>query len=231
MKAISNDVPICDSKGLHSLRLLPHFDVLKAHLDSLEAQPLATFHKPPHLGDLSAGMEALEEACQMKCDSDRLTGMVNDWPQDWRIRVRVSYERMSAALWKVAREFDVRGYGLVLREKLTSKWCECGCSTDHLGEVCERTVREDESQRGSIVGQLKRKEWDGRGNGVLGWETEEEEDLWDMELDFGGVDPEEGGEEDTEASMTIAEAMEWRFLKAEREKELVSVLTICVLKL
>lgn len=159
---------------------------------------------------------------------------------------------MASTLWKVAREFSPSGYGLLLREKLTEKWCECGCSTDHLGEVCERTVREgeasecgsgsgsgsggmSEAEMGKGKGKGKKREWDGRGNGVLGWETREEEDVWDLDLDFGG-EPDsksasgEDGEgregpnllEDTEASMTIAEAMEWRFLKAEREKELVS---------
>ena len=55
----------------------------------------------------------------------------------------------------------MRGYGIVLREKLTTKWCDCGCSTDHLGEVCERTVREDEEDSGIRPG--KEREWDGRG--------------------------------------------------------------------
>ena len=64
-------------------------------------------------------------------------------------------------MWRVAREFDVRGYGLVLRQKLVEKWCECGCSTDHLGEVCERTVRADEEESGVRAG--KEREWDGRG--------------------------------------------------------------------
>ena len=43
---MSNDVPICQKKGLHSLRLLPHFTALKAHLDSLEAMPPVSFAKP-----------------------------------------------------------------------------------------------------------------------------------------------------------------------------------------
>ena len=75
--------------------------------------------------------------------------------------MREGYERACATLWRVAREFDVRGYGLVLRQKLVEKWCECGCSTDHLGEVCERTVRADEEESGVRAG--KEREWDGRG--------------------------------------------------------------------
>lgn len=138
-------------------------------------------------------------------------GAAAEWDPDWRERVHVAYERLAQTLWGVAREFDVRGYGLVLREKLTGKWCECGCSSDHLGEVCERTVREDEGERAKAG---KYREWDGRGWGVFGWETEEEEDVWEVDLDFGGS--EKGAEE-----MTISEVMEWRYLKAEREKEQV----------
>jgi len=54
----------------------------------------------------------------------------------------------------------------------------------------------------------------------LGWETEEEEDIWDIDLDFGGSDSEEG--EGLGSEMTIAQMMEIRFIKAEREKEFVS---------
>ena len=80
---------------------------------------------------------------------------------DWRTKVRVGYERLVDTLWTVASEFDVCGYGIVLREKLTTKWCDCGCSTDHLGGVCERAVREEEEQSGTRLG--KGREWDGRG--------------------------------------------------------------------
>ncbi|KAF8987216.1 hypothetical protein BDQ17DRAFT_574134 [Cyathus striatus] len=48
--ALSNNVTICHKRGLHSLRLLPHYPLLKAHLESLESMPPATFSKPPHLG-------------------------------------------------------------------------------------------------------------------------------------------------------------------------------------
>ena len=135
---------------------------------------------------------------------------------DWRIKLKLGYERLVDTLWRTAREFDVRGYGLVLREKLTTKWCDCGCSTDHLGEVCERTVREDEEEAGKRAG--KEREWDGRGSGVWGWETEEEEDVWDCRLDFGGLEADEcEGIDD----MSIGELMEWRYIKAERAKEKV----------
>jgi hypothetical protein len=162
----------------------------------------------------------LEDACELKYRSSNKAGMPpNDWSDvEWRPKVRLGYERLSQTLWRVAREFDVRGYGLVLREKLTTKWCDCGCSTDHLGEVCERTVREDEEESKANVG--KRREWDGRGSGIFGWDTAEEEDIWEVDLDFGGLEPEESGD-GLDGEMTISELMEWRYLKAEREKELV----------
>ncbi|KAJ6578078.1 hypothetical protein B0H19DRAFT_575094 [Mycena capillaripes] len=212
--ALSNNISICKKRGLHSMRLLPHYAALKAHLDALEAMPAASFAKPPHLGSLQEGHAALEDACALKYASARAT----EWAApDWRDKVRVGYEKLAQTLWRVAREFDVRGYGLVLREKLTSKWCDCGCSTDHLGEVCERTVREDEEESGVRLG--KQREWDGRGSGVYGWETEEEEDIWEIGLDFGGMDPEECEDGGIESEMTIGELMEWRYIKAEREKE------------
>lgn len=222
---MSNNVPICAKRGLHSLRLLPYYPALKAHLDTLEALPVPTFSKPPHLGSLKEGQDALEDACELKY------GRINDMPahpdwddsSNWREKVRYGYEKVSQTLWRVAREFDVRGYGLVLREKLTTKWCECGCSTDHLGEVCERTVREDEEESGVRLG--KQREWDGRGSGVYGWETEEEEDIWEIDLDFGGMEPGQdqdmGGVKLKESDMSIGEMMEWRYLRAEKEKEKV----------
>lgn len=117
---------------------------------------------------------------------------------------------------------------LLLREKLTGKWCDCGCSTDHLGEVCERTVREEEAncsahRRKTRAG--KEREWDGRGIGVFGWNTLDEEDLWEVELDFGGWDGspvfpgDNAGYDGAEDPMTVSELMEWRYVRAERSKE------------
>ncbi|KAF8813555.1 hypothetical protein BYT27DRAFT_7181119 [Phlegmacium glaucopus] len=216
--AISNNVPICNKLGLHSLRLLPYYSALKAHLDALEEMSPPSFTKPPHLGSLQEGQEALEDACELKFGAwlHRFAPAHAEWEGDWRAKIRFGYEKLSQTLWRVAREFNVHGYGTVLREKLTTKWCDCGCSTDHLGEVCERTVREDENESGVRIG--KQKEWDGRGSGVYGWETAEEEDIWEVDLDFGGLDPDEcaGG---VDAEMTIGEMMEWRYLKAEQEKD------------
>ncbi|CAK5280717.1 unnamed protein product [Mycena citricolor] len=171
-------------------------------------------HFPPHLGSLQEGQDALEEACELKYASG--SARPPEWAGDWRMKIRVGYEKLSQTLWRVAREFDVHGYGVVLREKLTHKWCDCGCSTDHLGEVCERTVREDEEESGVRPG--KQREWDGRGSGVFGWETEEEEDVWELGLDFGGVEPEDCFD-GPESDMSVGELMEWRYIKAERQKE------------
>lgn len=155
-KALSNNVSICSKRGLHSLRLLPHFPALKAHLDDLEALPTAAFTKPAHLtSSMEDSIGYLETGLKRKKFKTGAT-----W-RDWEKKIRVGYERLTDTLWNVSREFDVRGYGLVLREKLTAKWCDCGCSTDHLGEVCERTVREEEEESGVRSG--KGREWDGRG--------------------------------------------------------------------
>lgn len=152
---MSNNVHICHKNGLHSLRLLPHFEALKAHLNVLEAMPVACFEKPTHLPSLDESLDLLEDDINHKRDRSKAA-----W-DDWRYKLRIGYEHLSETLWNVAQEFDVRGYGIILREKLTTKWCDCGCSTDHLGEVCERTVREDEEDSGIRPG--KEREWDGRG--------------------------------------------------------------------
>ncbi|KAL5504143.1 hypothetical protein ACEPAH_8216 [Sanghuangporus vaninii] len=208
--ALSNNVSICQKRGLHSLRLLPHFQSLKAHLDNLEAMPLATFTKPTHLRSLENNILLLED------DLDRTQTKTGPAWDDWKSKIRIGYERLIDTLWQVSREFDVRGYGLVLREKLTTKWCDCGCSTDHLGEVCERTVREDEEASSTRPG--KEREWDGRGSGVRAWQTEDEEDIWEMDLDFGGFEVDES--DGLDPDMTIGELMEWRYFKAEKAKEL-----------
>ncbi len=52
---------------------------------------------------------------------------------------------------------------------------------------------------------------------MIGWETELEEDTWKADLDFGGLPNDEI--EDIEGAMSVGELMEWRYIKAEREKE------------
>ena len=63
------------------------------------------------------------------------------------------------------------------------------------------------------------------GVGVYGWETHEEEDVWDVELDFASFDPDSRA---SETDMTIGELMAWKYLQAEREKELVSKLIFLI---
>lgn len=64
------------------------------------------------------------------------------------------------------------------------------------------------------------------GVGVYGWETHEEEDVWDVELDFSSFDHDSRA---SETDMTIGELMAWKYLQAEREKELVSELILILI--
>ena len=57
---------------------------------------------------------------------------------------------------------------------------------------------------------------------MYGWGTEEEEDIWEVDLDFVTLEPEECEESHVDTEMTIGELMEWRYLRAEREKEQVA---------
>lgn len=157
--AMSNDIPICRKRGLHSVHLLPHYPGLRAHLDALQAMPPASFAKPPHLGPLTEGHRALEESCGAKYK--HVPAGSSEADSEWNLKIREGYDRISQILWQVASEFDVRGYGVALRDKLISKWCDCGCSTDHLSEVCEKTIQEGEQEHHVRSG--KEREWDGRG--------------------------------------------------------------------
>lgn len=307
--ATSNGVNICAHRGLRSADLLPHFDALRAYLDTLERMPAPTFARPPSLGPLSEALVTLDEACESRfgspprvrqhfeasrracehcgaahgsqtvaenihpldCALDKLSAdsALNKEEEEWKFKVRVGYERTCQVLWRIAGEFDVRGYGLVLKDKLEHKWCPCGCSTDHLSEVCERTIRDEEDAqvrkradgaakrtgKGKEIAECtrpmavlahetglkgKEREWDGRGCGVHGWGTEEEEDVWEMGLNFthgmpddkhtypnGSGAPQQQravytGQQPGDPSdqgMTIGQLMEWRYFKAEREKE------------
>lgn len=45
---------------------------------------------------------------------------------------------------------------------------------------------EDEAEdKAQMYARLKEKEWDGRGSGVFAWESFNEEDIWEADLDFG----------------------------------------------
>ncbi|EJD49830.1 hypothetical protein AURDEDRAFT_112568 [Auricularia subglabra TFB-10046 SS5] len=213
--AVARGVPICPTRGLHSARLLPHHKALRQHLKMLENMPRPiAFTKPPHLASITRGGRWLPRSLEQLCPERQGTHA----HAAWREKVLKGYERLAETLWQVSREYDVRGYGLVLRDKLTTKWCECGCSTDHLGEVCERTVREDADEAGRRPG--KEREWDGRGSGVRGWNTQDEEDVWDIRLDFGAAPEEDDQLDDTVLDLTVSELMEWRYFRAEKQKEL-----------
>lgn len=200
----------------------------------LKAMPKSAFSKPTHLPPLEYSIQLLED------DLAKENHVGSAWA-DWRRKVRIGYKRLADTLWQVAREFDVRGYGIVLREKLTTKWCHCGCSTDHLGEVCEKSVREEEEESGIRSG--KEKEWDGRGmvvvfvtfvimqvcsyndiilgSGVFGWETYEEEDIWEVDPGYGSLRSDEC---DSGTDMTVEELMTWRYIRAEKAKEKVGTI-------
>ena len=113
--------------------------------------PAPSFLKLPQLRPLILGLELLERHYLV---SDR------SWKHpawdEWCIKF--SYKCLIDTLWCTTCEFDVHSYDLVLCEKLTTKWCDCGCSTSHLGEVCKRTMREDKEEAGKHAG--KEREWD-----------------------------------------------------------------------
>ncbi|KZO90688.1 hypothetical protein CALVIDRAFT_547478 [Calocera viscosa TUFC12733] len=242
--ALSNDIHICQSgeHGLQSYRLLPHLSALQAYVKSLNYQPAPAFAPPAFKAKYPPKpfMDRLKSVLAPLTGEDLSIQEISPPWEGWEEKAALGYAKMVETLWSVAREFDPRGYGVVLKQKLRN-WCDCGCSTEHLGEVCERTVREDEMHRerqqakGAVMHvhaekekecvdaprreKGKGKEWDGRGGGVHGWGTKDEEDMWEKSLDLGGIED----SEDWEDQMTMGEQMEWRYLKAEREKELVGL--------
>ena len=64
------------------------------------------------------------------------------------------------------------------------------------------------------------------GSGVYGWETEEEEDIWEISLDLICLEAEEYKHSALDPEMTIGELMEWRYLRAELEKEQVNIFAL-----
>ena len=71
---------------------------------------------------------------------------------------------------------------------------------------------------------------------MYGWETEDEEDIWDIDLDFVSVDPDECDDHThnhshshshiPEFDMTIGQLMEYRYFQAEREEEQVTIVLL-----
>jgi RNA polymerase II-associated protein 3 len=235
-KAVFNSVMLCHDTGVHSQRLLPFTPQLKAHLKTLEGQSTPTFSKPPHLPSHARGLKVVEKECRLRIKNT--AGHMPDHWNDWRAKIEVGYYRLVDTLYEVAGEFDVRGsycfcdyyhghfdyavviikgYGLLVKNKLENKWC----CTDCLGDMCEKAVREEETS-GKRAG--KEREWDGRGSG----ETEKEDDIWQHNLDFVAhsnrtLPGDDGDEDEDDNPLTIGELMHLRYFKAEREKELVSI--------
>ncbi|KDQ06573.1 hypothetical protein BOTBODRAFT_181445 [Botryobasidium botryosum FD-172 SS1] len=201
--AVSNNVPICARTGLHSVSLIPLQASFQNYVQMLEALPPPTFSKPHHLGSLDYGMQILEKHCASREGNTPIGRMPASWI-DWRLKVKLGYERMVDTLWRVANEFD----------NFLFVWSYF--RTEQMGEVCERAVREEE-EGGKRAG--KEREWDGRGAGVYAWGSKDEEDLWDGKLDSNAGTGEISETDNHEDSMTVGELMEWRYFKAERQKE------------
>lgn len=161
-QALARDVEICPHRGVHSHRLMQYLPQLESHLASLQAGSPPRFAKPQALGILGPKFDLVERHClnrvkrMLTSQSQGTPGAQYDsyvesitrnkpnaldesqlppsW-RDWRLKIRVGFELLSETVWEVANEFDPTGFGGVLRDKLENKWCDCGCSTDHLGEV------------------------------------------------------------------------------------------------
>lgn len=84
-------------------------------------------------------------------------------------------------------------------------------------------MRDDEEEYGHRGRTGKGREWDGRGSGIDNWNTEEEEDVWEGKLDFG-YDEKRRLEENKSAN----DFVETRYVKAEREKEKVSPMSLSI---
>ena len=65
---------------------------------------------------------------------------------------------------------------------------------------------------------------------MYGWETEEEEDIWEFSLDQICLEAEEYEHSSLDPEMTIGELMEWRYLRAELEKEQVTTFNLILVK-
>lgn len=75
----------------------------------------------------------------------------------------------------------------------------------------------DTSARPNRTG--KEREWDGRGSGVPGWNTESESDVWEFDLDFKQPDEDDPGEPEMDSLCTSGEMIQLRYVKAEKAKE------------
>lgn len=158
---MSRNIHLCPRSGIHSYSLIPYLHQLKAHLHTLEALPSPTFYKPHTMGRLLPDFDLLDKHCEarvkrlvfqqnaLEADSKEAAYLASKpkdakedadkvapaW-RDWKLKVQTGYEMLVATLWEVANEFSPAGFGANLTERLTTSWCDCGCSWDWLGEVC-----------------------------------------------------------------------------------------------
>ncbi|KAG9039244.1 hypothetical protein FRB95_011829 [Tulasnella sp. JGI-2019a] len=137
--------------------------------------------------------------------------------RDWRVKIKIGYDILAATLWETANEFNPAGFGAGLTDRLTTSWCDCGCSWDWLGEIAEKMFHNDIDNRPNRTG--KEREWDGRGSGVPGWNTESESDVWEFDLDFKQTDSEDATDEPGDSLYTTGELVQLRYVQAERAKE------------
>ncbi|KAG8859317.1 hypothetical protein FRB96_004532 [Tulasnella sp. 330] len=248
--AVARNIPLCPRSGIHSYSLVPHTNKLKAHLQTLEALPPPTFYKPHTMGRLLPNFDVIEKHCEARvrrmifacrkdegvypsayeCTSDdeeegeekeekeeRRRLLPPAW-RDWKVKIKIGYDMLVTALWETANEFNPAGFGAGLTDRLTTSWCDCGCSWDWLGEIAEKMFHKDIDSRPNRTG--KEREWDGRGSGVPGWNTESESDVWEFDLDFKQSHGDENGREDAEESFyTTGELVRLRYVQAERAKE------------
>lgn len=160
---MSRNIPLCPRSGIHSYSLVPHTNKLKAHLQTLEALPSPTFFKPHTMGRLLPNFDVIEKHCESRvrrmiiacrkdvhpaaheCTGEDVEGEDEEeeerrllppaW-RDWKVKIKIGYDTLVAALWETANEFKPAGFGAGLTDRLTTSWCDCGCSWDWLGEVC-----------------------------------------------------------------------------------------------
>lgn len=144
-QAVARDIPLCPRSGIHSYSLVPYTNKIKAHMQLLETLAPPTFLKPHTMGKLLPNFDLLDKHCDARARRLSLqspTGQAGvqellippAW-RDWKGKLKIGYDLLVEILWETANEFNPAGFAQSLTERLTTNWCECGCSWDWLGEV------------------------------------------------------------------------------------------------
>lgn len=206
---------------------MPDFDLLEKHCEARIERFAFRKNAKQMKSDERAYIAMRETGIEANADN-----IPPAW-HDWKTKIRLGHGMLMDTLWEVANEFNPAGFGQGIISKLTTNWCECGCSWDWLGEVClfrfaasnnltrcagqitEQMFKDDEDSRPTRTG--KEREWDGRGSGVPGWNTEEESDVWLFNLQF--KQRHENVEEDGEELHGTGQLVQLRYIDAERSKE------------